>query len=122
MPLFDDKPLIIELLDEHIFQLDKLEVSIDPKEDWDMVIYFYGSRCDKSGGVGVVFIIPQGVPIPYSFKLNFPCINNNTEYESLILAIKTTMKLKSKRVKFIGDSLLIMNEVKRIFQCSKCML
>lgn len=99
-----------------------MEMFSDLKEDWDMVIYFDGSICKKSGGVGVIFIMPQGVPIPYHFKINFPCINNNTKHEALILAIKIVMKLKLKKVKFIGNSLLIMNQVKGIFQCKETML
>jgi len=74
-----------------------MDVPIDLEDDWDMVIYFDGSRCEKSGHAGVVFITTQGVPIPYSFKLNFPCINNNAKYEALILAIKIAMKLKLKK-------------------------
>ena len=80
-----------------------------------MVIYFDGSRCEQSEGVDVIFVTPQGVPIPYSFKLNFPCTNNNAKYEALILAIKTAIKLNLRKVKFIGDSLLIINQVKEIF-------
>lgn len=43
-------------------------------------------------------------------------MNNNIEYRDLILAIKIAIKLKLKRVKFIDDSLLIVNQVKGI-QC-----
>ena len=38
--LCDDKPLIVELSDEHIFQLDEREILVDLQEDLDMVIYF----------------------------------------------------------------------------------
>ena len=72
--------------------------------------------------MSVVFVIPEWVPIPYSFKLNFPYTNNNAEYEALILAIKTAIQLKLKKVKFIGDSLLIINQVKEIFQCKEPLL
>lgn len=89
-----------ELLYEHVLEIDEMEILIEPKEEWDMVIYFDGSRCEQSEGSDVVSITPQGIPIPYSFKLNFPCTNNNIEYEALILAIK----LKIRKVKFIGDS------------------
>ena len=91
-PSSNDNPLIIELLYEHVFQLDEMEIPIEFEEDWDMVIYFDGSRCEQSGGASVVFITPQGVPIPYSFKLNFPCTNNNVEYEALITMIKISIQ------------------------------
>ena len=68
-PLSDDKPLIIELPNEHSFQLDEMEIPMDLEEDWDMVRYFDGSICEKSGGVGVVLVTPQGFPRPYSIKL-----------------------------------------------------
>jgi len=74
-----------------------------------MVIYFDGSICKKCGCVGVVFIAPQGIPIPYYFKLNFPYTNKNVKYEALILAIRTASKLKLKKIKFIDDSLLVVN-------------
>lgn len=112
----DNKPLIIEFSKEHIFQLNELKVPVDAKENWYM-IYFDGSRCKKGRGVGIISNISQVVTIPYSFKISFPCTNNNVEYEALILAIKTTIKLKLRRVKFIGDSFLVMNQVKGFFQC-----
>jgi len=87
-----------------------------------MVIYFDGSICEQSEGPCVMFITPQGVPIPYSFKLNFPYTNNNAEYEALILAIKTIIKLELIKVKFIGYSLLIINQVKEVFQCKEPLL
>ena len=68
-----------------------------------MIIYFYGSQCEQSGGVGVVFITPKGVPIQCSFKLTFSCMNNNVEYKALILAMKIAIKFKIKKLNFIGD-------------------
>jgi len=44
-------------------------------------------------------------------------MNNNAKYEALIVAMKIDIKLKIKKVKFIGDSLLIVNQVKENFQC-----
>lgn len=111
-PLQDDNLLIIELLDKHIFQLDNVDLPTELEEEWDITIHFDGSKCEKGGGSGVIFVTrhgPHGIPIPYSFKLNFPCTNNNAKYEALILAIKIALKLKLRKVKFIEDSLLIVN-------------
>jgi len=120
--LQDDNPLVIELPDEHIFQLDDVDVPIELEDEWDMTIYFNGYKCEKGGGAGVIFITPQGTSLPYSFKLDFPCTNNNVEYEALILAIKIALKLKLQKVKFIGDSLLIVNQIKGTFQCKEPLL
>ena len=98
-PLQDDKPLIIELPDDGVFQLDEIEIPVEPEDDWDMTIQFDGSRCEQGGKAGVVFVTPQGIPIPYSFKLKYSCTNNNVQYEALILALKIVVKLKLKRIR-----------------------
>lgn len=41
--------------------------------------------------------------------------DNNVEYEALILVMKIAIKLKLNKVKFISDSLLIVNQVKYIY-------
>jgi len=82
------------LANEHIFQLDNVDLPIELEEEWDMIIQFDRPKCEKGGGASVIFITPQGILIPYSFKLDFPCTNNNVEYEALILAIKIALKLK----------------------------
>jgi len=61
-----------------------------------MVIYFDGSRCEKSGGAGIIFVTPQGVPIPY-FKLNFPCTNNIDKYEVCYISHKDSHKIETKK-------------------------
>jgi len=35
-----------------------METFVDLEEEWDMEIYFDGSRCEQSGGASVVFITP----------------------------------------------------------------
>ena len=36
----------IKLLDEHVFQLDKMKILVESEEDWDMVMFFNGLRCE----------------------------------------------------------------------------
>lgn len=57
-PLQDDKPLVIELPDEHIFQLDEKEIPIELEDHWDMTIYFNGSHCEQARGASIIFITP----------------------------------------------------------------
>lgn len=102
------------MIDEHIFLTRQNRNSC-----WSRRRVGYGHTLwwllmQKSGGASVVFIAPQWVPIIYYFKLNFSCINNNVEYETLILAIRIIINIQQKKVKFIGDSLLIVNQVKGI--------
>lgn len=90
---------------------------MESKDDSDMTVHFDGSCCEQGSGSCIVFLMPQEVPIPYSFKLDFPCTNNNAKYEALILSLKMTIKFKFKRIKIIRDSSLVVNQIKVAFQC-----
>lgn len=120
MPLKDSSPLDINLLDEDIFQVD-VDEKFTP-EEFDMMMYFDGFKCEKGGGISVSLFIPQGVHIPYSFKLAFSCMNNNVEYEALILGLRIAKDLKVDRLIIYGDSLLIMNQILDIYHCHNKLL
>lgn len=81
-----------------------------------MTMYFDGSKCELEGGVGFFVFIPQGVPIPFYFKLTFPCTNNNVEYETLILGLRITIDLNIERIMNYGDSLLFINQVLGVYK------
>lgn len=82
-----------------------------------MNMYFYGSKCEQGDDARVIFFKPQGVPIPYSFKLDFPYTNNNAKYEALILGFRTTIELKIERLMIYDDSLLFVNQILGVHQC-----
>lgn len=83
----------IELLDYNLFSVFEIEEPIE-HEEYDMTIIFYGSHYESGGGVGIMFITPQGMALLISFKLDFECINNNAKYEALILGLKLAIKMK----------------------------
>ena len=51
-----------------------------------------------------------------SYKLVFECTNNVEEYEALILGLKVLKELSAKRIDVHGDSELIINQIKGIYQ------
>ena len=95
-PLPSDHPLIIELPDDSVFSVSKVEEDVTLEEDVNITLFFDGSKCEQGQGAGVVFHTPQGIPIPLSFKLDFPCTNNNVEYEALILGLQATIAMGIK--------------------------
>ena len=48
----------------------------------------------------------------HSYKLNFQCKNNITEYEALILGLQLLKKLGAKRISIHGDAELIIKQIK----------
>ena len=42
-----------------------------------------------------------------SFKLEFPCSNNTTEYKAYLTRLATAFEIGNKHLKVIGDSNLV---------------
>ena len=47
----------------------------------------------------------------YALKLDFPIINNEAEYEALIVGISLAKALRVKNIKICRDSILIVSQV-----------
>ena len=61
------------------------EVMLVETKSWQL--YFYGVARNRGAGVGIVFVMPSGGLIPYSFSLLEICSNNVAKYEALIIAL-----------------------------------
>ncbi|KAJ1386452.1 Ribonuclease H domain [Sesbania bispinosa] len=57
----------------------------------------------------------QERPICYLSRLNFPCTNNEAEYEALILALRMTEELGVRKLRIKGDSNLVIKILKGQF-------
>jgi len=51
----------------------------------------------------------------HAYRLNFRCTNNMVEYESLLLGLKLTRTLGATKVSILGDSDLIIQQIKGNF-------
>ena len=61
-------------------------------------------------------------PISLAFKLDFPCTNNQAEYEALILGLFTTSAIGVNNLCIHGDSNLIVKQVNGEFALKESML
>jgi ribonuclease HI len=76
---------------------------------------FDGSSTSVSSGAGVVLTREGGETIAKSFKLNFPCSNNASEYEAYITGLAIAHEMGIKHLRVIGDSNLIVCQAKGEF-------
>jgi ribonuclease HI len=76
---------------------------------------FDGSSTSASSGAGVVLAREDGETIAKSFKLNFPCSNNASEYEAYITGLAIAHEMGIKHLRVIGDSNLIVCQAKGEF-------
>jgi ribonuclease HI len=76
---------------------------------------FDGSSTSMSSGAGVVLTREDGETIAKSFKLDFPCSNNASEYEAYITGLAIAHGMGIKHLRVIGDSNLIICQAKGEF-------
>ena len=79
-------------------------------------LHFDGAVGQDGAGAGFCINGPDHENIICSYKLYFDCTNNILEYEALILGIEKLIELKVKNVYIYGDSELIINQVKGVYQ------
>jgi ribonuclease HI len=76
---------------------------------------FDGSSTSISSGAGIVLIREDGETIIKSFKLDFSCSNNASEYETYITGLAIAHEMGIKHLRVIGDSNLIICQAKGEF-------
>jgi ribonuclease HI len=62
---------------------------------------------------------PMGKIHNFSYRLEFACTNNVTEFEALLLGIENAYNLGCGHLTFFGDSKLVVNLVCKIYSPSK---
>jgi ribonuclease HI len=75
-------------------------------------MYFDGSKRIQGADVGVVLISPQGDKLKYVLRMSFPqASKNEAEYEALLHGMKMAKACGATRLKIIGESNLIVQQV-----------
>jgi ribonuclease HI len=85
-------------------------------EVWRM--YFDGSLKLQVAGAGILFTAPGGKHLRYALQLLFPASNNAAEYEALIHGLNITVSLGIKRLMVYGDSLVVISQINKEWDCS----
>uniref|UniRef100_A0A2N9FDW4 RNA-directed DNA polymerase n=1 Tax=Fagus sylvatica TaxID=28930 RepID=A0A2N9FDW4_FAGSY len=91
------------------------EVLLADLADSTWTLKFDGSSTSSSSGAGIVLAREDGKTIAKSFKLDFPCSNNASEYEAYITGLVIAHEMGIKHLRVIGDSNLIICQTKGEF-------
>ena len=97
-------------------ELGNLEEGVNPKKavrvetvvvhrTWQLFVD--GAANQKRSGIGIVMISPSGITLEKSLRLSFLAINNEAEYEALLVGLIVVQKLGGKTLKAYCDSRLI---------------
>jgi ribonuclease HI len=82
-------------------------------------MYFDGSSSKEGSSAGILLISPLEEVITLSYKLEFETTNNIDEYEGLVLGLKATKDMTIDCLAVFGDSELVINQVRNIYQTKK---
>jgi ribonuclease HI len=83
---------------------------------WHM--HFDGSCSNEGNGAGIILISPVGKIHKFSYRLEFACTNNVTEFKALLLGIENAYNLGCGHLSVFGDSDLVVNLVCKIYSPS----
>ena len=79
-------------------------------------IYVDGASNQKGSGVGLVLMSPEKVVIEKALRLNFLAINNEAEYEALLVGMTMVQRMGGKSIKLFSDSRLVVSQVRGEFE------
>ena len=65
--------------------------------------------------MGVVLYHEEDEAVALSFKLEFPCSNNTTKYETYLTGLAMALEMGVKHLRVMGDSNLVVYQAKRSF-------
>ena len=70
------------------------------------------SSAQKRGGVGVIIITPDEETLKYGVWLKFPAINNEDEYEGILMGLRLRKALGATNLLVQSDSKLVVGQIK----------
>jgi hypothetical protein len=80
---------------------------------------FDGACCSSRKWSWNYFQNPQEVIHPHAIRLEFPCTNNEVEYEALIQGMTLALQMKIEHLIIIGDSELVINHIRKKYKIKK---
>ena len=85
-------------------------ISTQDSPSWK--VHVDGAANQRGAGVRLVLISPEKIIILKSLRLGFSAINNEAEYESLLMGMTMVQKMGGKSMEMLSDSRLIVGQVK----------
>jgi hypothetical protein len=76
---------------------------------WELFVD--GASNSKGLGAGIVLVSPKGLVLEQVVRLKFSALNNEAEYEVLMIGLKTARKLGASHLQVFCDSQLLANQI-----------
>ena len=109
MAVFAETPLEERVEKQNIDGKSVGGISLQEPLSWK--VYVDGIANHRGSGVGLVLISPEKITIEKSLRLGFSAINNEAEYEALLVGMAMVQKMGGKVVEIFSDSRLVVGQV-----------
>lgn len=94
------KVLVDFLVDHPCVNIKENLVNFVELKPWKL--FFDGSCCKKGIGISILIVSPNEEPTKFLFELYYQCLNNETEYETLITGLELLLERGVKIVEILG--------------------
>ena len=76
------------------------------------MVYVDGAANQRGSRVRLVLVSPKKITIKKSLRLSFSAINNEAEYEALLVGMAMVQKMGGKAMEIFSNSRLVVGQVK----------
>jgi hypothetical protein len=80
-------------------------------------INFDGSLQLQGAGAGILVTSPKGESLKYVLQMHFLTSNSAAEYEALLHGLRIATAPDIRRLKVLGDSMLVINQANKEWSC-----
>ena len=80
-------------------------------------LFFDGSKSNEGVGVGCVLVSLEGKKTMLTYKLEFYCTNNTTEYEALVQGLYKSIGLDIKYLQVFEYSKIVIKQLRNTIHC-----
>jgi len=81
------------------------------------VMFFDGSTCDPTCGIGLHIVSPRRVVYEFVFHLASKLTNNQTEYEAIHRGLELLLDASAEVVEVFGESKVVIHQLTEDYEC-----
>ena len=93
----------------------------DQESDY-WTVYIDGPLALGMGGVGVVLLSPEKDILKYRVQLQFPAMNNEAEYEAILIGLRIAKALGVRKLKLNSNSKLVVGQMTSEYKAKEDMM